>query len=80
MPVHSPQNLPKNEEGAALLMPKLLILLALPRGLRQLSPINGLHKSGTANRSTRSLGFLPRVSHRFKAASAARNSDSLLGI
>jgi hypothetical protein len=36
---------------------------ALPRGLRHVSQINKLQKSGTPNRSTESLGFLRQVSH-----------------
>src|SRR6516165_11945495 len=38
--------------------------LALPRGLRQASEFNHIAESGTRDRSTQSLGFLPRVSHR----------------
>ena len=42
---------------------KQLISLALPRGLRRPSEFNHLAKSGTPNRSTQSLGFLPPLSH-----------------
>ena len=43
--------------------PKILISLALPRGLHRVNNINDLAKSGTANHSMRSLGFLPQLSH-----------------
>jgi len=42
---------------------KLLKSLALPRGLRRPCEFKHLAKSGTPNRSTQSLGFLPPVSH-----------------
>jgi len=42
---------------------KALKSLALPRGLHQLSQINGLQKSGTPNCSRELLGFLRQVSH-----------------
>jgi hypothetical protein len=42
---------------------KPLKFLALPRGLRHFSLINGLQNSGTPNRSTDPLGFLRQVSH-----------------
>jgi hypothetical protein len=41
----------------------LLISLAVPRGLHELSPIKDLPKSGTLNHSMGSLGILMRVSH-----------------
>ena len=41
----------------------LMYFLALPRGLRQFRKLNHLKKSGTPDRSTQSLCFLPRVSH-----------------
>src|SRR5450830_1286887 len=42
---------------------KSLICLALPTGLRQLSQIKHLPKSGTPNHPMGSLCLLPRVSH-----------------
>ena len=42
--------------------------LALPRGLRQLSQIKHLPKSGTLNHPIGSLCLLPRVSHYFPPA------------
>src|SRR5262245_27489744 len=63
---------------------KSLILLALPRGLRRPSEFNHLAKSGTPNRSTQSLSFLPPVSHQGCVLAAAvcgypRNGERGLG-
>jgi hypothetical protein len=46
-----------------VLLAKCLFSLAVPRGLCEPNSINSLQKSGTPKDSTRSLGFLPRVSH-----------------
>src|SRR5262249_7739518 len=54
---------------------KTLILLALPRGLRRPSEFNHLAKSGTHNRSTQSLGFLPPVSHLGRAVQLLASED-----
>src|SRR5262249_4391993 len=53
----------------------LLKSLALPRGLRRPSEFNHLAKSGTHNRSTQSLGFLPPVSHLGRAVQLLASED-----
>jgi hypothetical protein len=46
--------------------------MASPRGLHQVSEINGLAKSGTPFLPTGSLGFLPEVSHQLVACGQQR--------